>query len=139
MIYKDGYKNFLPPPEWEELVVVFNQIISHVNDDYELSSDLLAIGDEVEFRLSDLHKSIIIDANKDPVTVNFDSYAGKRNIIIESTLKDFHLYWCHQLNLMQAVTARKIKISGSLQKIMGLGQVVSSTRKLYIKAICKTK
>ena len=134
MIYKEGYEAFLPNPEWEITKVIFTKVLNGINNDYELSYDLLSLDDIIVFSLTDIGRSIRINAKKDPVTVSYNHEIISDGLLIESPAEIFHLYWCHQLNLMAAIAAKRIKISGSLPKIMSLGQVVSGDRRLYINS-----
>lgn len=133
MIYKDGYEKYLPEPDLAEIKSIFGLIIKWINEDFELSGDLLALGSDIDFVLTDSDMIIKIEAGKTPARVSFLQKADEAPLQILSSKKDFHLYWCHQINLLKAITSGKIKIKGPVNKILGLGQVVDGTRKIYLK------
>lgn len=133
MIYKDGYEKYLPEPDLEEIKSIFQLILKWINEDFELSGDLLALDSDIDFVLTDCDFIIKIEAEETPARVSFPQRPDEAPLQVLSSKKDFHLYWCHQINLLKAITSGKIKFKGPVNKILGLGQVVDGTRKIYLK------
>ena len=131
--YNGGYRDFLPEPKIEEIMKIFEAVFASVDDDYELSSSLNDFKEIILFSLYDAKEYLVFDLTGDIPKLTRGKMANKPEIEISLKFKDFHLFWCYQINLLQAVTFKKIRFEGPMNKIMQLSSIVETIRNLYIK------
>jgi hypothetical protein len=137
--YKFGHQKFLPAPGPDAIRKIMTSMIEQINDDHELSSELIAFNGILRFEISDIDYDIDLDLRESPISVHFEPIAERVDLRIESKIQDFHLYWCHQLNLMPAITAKTLLVKGPVQKAMALNNATTQLRDLYQEAWTKFK
>ena len=136
--YKSGYESLLPPPSPEKMTVLFTRIFKKMENDWELSLQISEFGGKILFILLNAERCLLFDLSENSPSVSISDENESADVKIRLTLQDFHLYWCRKIELLKAVTLRKIRVDGPFDKLMRLNELVSAGRKMYLNELANT-
>ncbi|VVS94797.1 thiamine pyrophosphate-dependent enzyme [Desulfoluna spongiiphila] len=114
----------------DELQAVLNTLWERIFSTPTILCDLTSTNLAVQFRFTDFHTSMTIQAGKDGHQILWDAEVTPDVLMILSS-ETSHRFWMEKLNIPLALASRKIVAKGSVQKALKLLPALKPAFALY--------
>lgn len=116
----------------------FNPYLGALMTDPEIGPKFSAAKTSFRVNYSDPDASMVLDATKSPAEVitGDDARAFSPEVELFMSADDGHRFWLGDLNIPMAMARKKIKIQGSLPKLLGMLPAITPAFSQY-KEYCR--
>ncbi len=106
----------------EELYEVLTPYYRSLTTDPDIGPKFVKANTSFRVRHTDPEAVFLLDATQDPavVTTGDAAEAGDAEVDLTMSADDGHKFWLGSLNLPIALAKRKIKVHGSINKLLGM-------------------